>query len=473
VAPVKPAVPREWPGISGGQEVVLRADVHLVEVSIVATDAKGARAEGLAAADFRVWDDGKEQTIASFQKLDSQTNLAPTGLPPNTYSNRIGNQGQPQVLSMILLDAIHTNWGLQNLARWAMETVLGQIEPGERVAIYALGRDLRVIHDFSSDRQSLLNEIKAYHVDPKLFMRLEAEWYDLSGDAVRDSLATLKALADHVKGVPGRKNLIWLSRAFPPITAAQFLSVPMNEAITALNNANVSLYPVDPGGVFGNLSPEAITMKDMAAATGGKAYYVSKALDRIVRLALDDTRETYLLTYSPKTIAHDGAYHAIRVETARRGVELRYRRGYNAPGREGPAGAEVTDRLASVVSAPLDVSSIGIRATVNQAPGGNDVSAVLHIDPADLELTPIGAKWTGALRLEAVQTSATGERLGGVTQSAAINLQPATYRRALAQGLDFHMKFKRQPAAVAVRIGVVDERGGNAGSLSVPLPPRR
>jgi hypothetical protein len=355
-----------------------------------------------------------------------------------------------------------------------METVLGQIEPGERVAIYALGRDLRVIHDFSSDRQSLLNEIKAYHVDPQLFMPIEAKWYDKSRDAVRDSLATMKALADHVKGVPGRKNLIWLSRAFPPITAAQFLSSSMNEAITALNNANVSLYPVDPSGVFGNLSPEAITMKDMAAATGGKAYYVSKDLDRIVRLALDDARETYLLTYSPKIIAHDGAYHAIRVQTTRRGVELRYRRGYYAPGRDGPAGAELTDRLASVVSSPLDVSEIGIRATVNQAPGGgNELSAVLHIDPADLELTPIGAKWTGALRLEAVQTSATGERLGGVTQSAAINLQPATYRRALAQGLDFHMKFQRQPAAVAVRIGVVDERGGNAGSLSVPLPLKR
>jgi hypothetical protein len=37
-----------------------------------------------------------------------------------------------------------------------VETILGQIEPGERVAIYAIGRDFRVIHDFSSDRQSLL-----------------------------------------------------------------------------------------------------------------------------------------------------------------------------------------------------------------------------------------------------------------------------------------------------------------------------
>jgi len=306
-----------------------------------------------------------------------------------------------------------------------------------------------------------------------LFMPKQAEWYRRSGDAMRDSLATLKALADYVKGVPGRKNLIWLSSAFSLRAAAQFASSPMNEAMTALNNANVSVYPVDPSGLGAASSPNVNTMKEIAGATGGKAYYDRNDLDRGVRLALDDTRETYLLTYSPKTIAQDGAYHAIRVQTTRPGVELRYRRGYNAPGREEPAGAEVTDRLASVVSSPLDVSSIGIRATVDQAPGGNDVSAVLHIDPADLELTPIGATWTGALRLEAVQTSAIGERLGGVTQSAAINLQPATYRRALAQGLDFHMKFKRQPTAVAVRIGVVDQRGGNAGSLSVPLPPRR
>jgi hypothetical protein len=68
-------------------------------------------------------------------------------------------------------------------------------------------------------------------------------------------------------------------------------------------------------------------------------------------------------------------------------------------------------------------------------------------------------------------SGATGGRLGGVTQAAEINLQAATYQRALAQGLDFHMKFKRDPAAVAVRIEVVDERGRSVGSPTVLLPP--
>jgi hypothetical protein len=35
------------------------------------------------------------------------------------------------------------------------------------------------------------------------------------------------------------------------------------------------------------------------------------------------------------------------------------------------------------------------------------------------------------------------------------------------------MKLPRDPAAVAVRIAVVDDRGGDTGSLLVRLPPRR
>jgi len=39
----------------------------------------------------------------------------------------------------------------------------------------------------------------------------------------------------------------------------------------------------------------------------------------------------------------------------------------------------------------------------------------------------------------------------------------------LQQGLQFAMKLRREPAAVAVRIGVAGERSGEVGSLPVPL----
>jgi len=127
-----------------------------------------------------------------------------------------------------------------------------------------------------------------------------------------------------------------------------------------------------------------------------------------------------------------------------------------------------------VVSSPPDAPATGIQARVEPGQGeGDDVSVAIHIDSAALNLVPSAGRWTGALRLEAMQLGAAGELLGGVSQAAEINLEPATYQRALRQGLPFEMKLPRDPAAVAVRIGVVDEHGGHAGSLSVRLPPQR
>jgi hypothetical protein len=186
-----------------------------------------------------------------------------------------------------------------------------------------------------------------------------------------------------------------------------------------------------------------------------------------VRLALDDSRDVYLLAYSPDPLPQDGAFHRIRVETARRGVRLRYRRGYYAPGGT-TAGAVETppDRLLSAIASPLDASEIGIEASVQE---GEEIRVSVNIDPADLNLESAGDRWTGAVRLEAVRIGRLGESYGGVRQTARIALTAENYRKALADGLRFEMRLEREPKAVAVRIGAMDARGERAGSVSVPL----
>ena len=189
-------------------------------------------------------------------------------------------------------------------------------------------------------------------------------------------------------------------------------------------------------------------------------------------MALDDSREAYVMTYYPKDIVEDGAYHQIVVRSARPGVHLRFRRGYYATGREEDTSVGAVDRLARAMSSPLDSSEIGIQASVEQVGGANDMDVVIHLDPADLSLAHSTERWTGALRLVGVQIGATGERYEGVTQTAQLDLLPETYQRALEQGVRLELKMKREPSAVAVRVAVVDERGGRVGSLSVPLPLR-
>jgi VWFA-related protein len=517
--------------LPGQQVPVIRTNVQVVEVSIVATDANGSPAEGLKAADFRVWDNGKEQTIATFEKISSQAAWSNAPLPPDTYSNRVGGEGsigfgktsRPQVLSMILLDAVNTKYRHQTVARRAVEKILEELQPGERIAIYALGSELRIIHDFSSDKASLLASLSAYHgeVPPQDDLLEDLEYtyrgilhqtpdriacqqrtapdtpIELAAKNARilDTLETLEAIANHVKGVPGRKNLLWVTGAFPamvgqlalqgPIVAPSATSgIPspyqsnkgygdqMGRTMAALNDASVSVYPIDARGLSCNneVIINTDTMRDFADATGGKAFYNRNDLPAGVRAALDDSHEVYMLTYSPTALAQDGALHTIRVQTARPGVHLRYRGGYIAPRKqEEDSAAAAADRLTSVLSSLLDASEIGILASAAES-AGDRVRVAIHIDPADLNLTPKAAKWTGALRWQAIQLGAYGERLEGVSQTAEINLEQATYQRDLQQGLPLQIEFPRDPMAVAVRIGVADELGGHVGSVSVPLP---
>jgi VWFA-related protein len=383
------------------------------------------------------------------------------------------------------------------------------------VAIYAFGSRFRVIHDFSSDRASLLAKLRAYHGEvpggddllddidldqdshtPPPPPQLKASY---NAGRIVDTLQALEAIANHVKSVPGRKNLLWLSAAFPlttgtaqrtvapgigydgPLDQWRTFGMEMNRTMAALNDADVSVYPIDARGLSkatGTIDSNMKVTRDpntnihsmiqIADATGGKAYYNRNDLDRGVRKALDDSREVYVMTYYPKAFTEDGAYHQISVRSSRPGVQLRFRRGYYATAEEVDS---TVDRLARAVSSPLDSSEIGIQASVE--PAGDDASAlavVIRVDPADLSLAHDSDRWTGSLLLQWLQTGATGERYEGPSRTVPVDLPQASYQNALEQGVRLELRIHRDPSAVALRVAVVDERGARVGSLSVPLP---
>jgi VWFA-related protein len=392
---------------------------------------------------------------------------------------------------MVLLDAVNTRYPDQILAWGAVKKVVDRLPPEERVALYVFGAGfgIRTVHDVPPAEGSLVtkppdpggagsgrapgnfNFAEIAHPIPPVQALLDSA-------PILNTMRALETIAGHLKGVPGRKNLLWVSAAFPLAIGnqsspyfAQF-GPEWKRTTAALNDANVSVYPIDARGVttisagIANIG----TMRDIADATGGKAFYNRNDIATGVRAALDESREVYVLTYAPQPLVADGAYHRVRVASSRPGVRLRYRRGYDAPGKDETGSAGTEGRLTDVVSSPLDASGAGIQASVEPAADG--IALVIHIDPADLNLVPHAARWAGALRLVAMQLGASGEPLGGVSQAAELNLTQTTYRQALQQGLPFEMKFQREPAAVAVRIAVVDEHGARAGSLSVSLPPR-
>jgi VWFA-related protein len=483
---------------------VLRTSTYSVEVSVVGTRADGSDAGDLEASSVRVWDNGVPQAITAFEKIPSAAGARATAPPPTFFSNRREPQQHNQVLTIVLFDAVNTDWVDQMRARRAVMEVVAQRPPEEHVAVLVLGNTLRVLHDFSSDRDSLLRKLKSFWGDLPY-----GQDFDPSEDAaglnsaglpprlaalaasnkILNSLYALEAVANYVKDAPGRKNLIWVTGGFPlsiglprgggpSQSPEQRAADPQNfgqefaHAVQALNSADVSVYPIDARGL--TPSPNAFvniaTMREFASRTGGVAYYNRNDLDRGVRKVLDETREVYFLSYTPRPFTENGSFHQIRVETSQRGVQLRYRRGYYAPGLRSAEKVKPADRLREAVSSPVSVSEIGLDARLEPDAGVSaDLKLVLRVDGADLDLLSENGSWSGGVSLVFLQTNLAGEALGGFGQTVRLNLSQDSMQRMLGGGLVQRINVPRQPNAAWLRIGLLDERSGRVGSIRIPL----
>jgi VWFA-related protein len=251
---------------------------------VVVRDKHGSPVTGLTKDDFVVLDEKKPQTI---QVFSVQTNQLPTtpgpALPPDFYTNRAGERAAvPTGITVILLDGLNTRFEDQTFARKQVIKFLEQIHPEDRIALYTLGSQLRVLHDFTSDSTSLLAALKQYggHAPNELPTRgapaqkdagnemldkflsdsYAAETLFLTKDRVQKTKTALIEIANHVGNLAGRKNLIWVSGSFPIIVGLDNIMVGPNDntaafdkdiegAARALNDANLAVYPVDARGL--------------------------------------------------------------------------------------------------------------------------------------------------------------------------------------------------------------------------------
>ena len=79
----------------------------------------------------------------------------------------------------------------------------------------------------------------------------------------------------------------------------------------------------------------ADALNELAAATGGVFYHNNNDMFRGLRQAFADGREYYLLAYDSSHKAADGKFREIRVEVKGKGLVVRAKRGYWAPGPDG------------------------------------------------------------------------------------------------------------------------------------------
>ena len=144
-------------GLMAAQEPsTFRVNTRLVQVDVVVR-SKDRAVTGLTKDDFRILDNGKPQSIATFAVRSSGSNIKATPLPPGIISNRVTSRGEePVAATVILFDRLNTAVEDQSYFGKELLKYLKTLQPGEHLALYSLLKTLRVLQDFTDDPRRLM-----------------------------------------------------------------------------------------------------------------------------------------------------------------------------------------------------------------------------------------------------------------------------------------------------------------------------
>ena len=370
---------------SAGEPYVFKSTVRRVMVDVVVLDSLGRPVSGLTADDFSVAEDGKPQRLRAFdvhdfEPVSDSLPTLPASMPLNTFVNvPAGPERGP--LYVLLLDLLNMEVSDQPYARKQLLDFVRKKPMGTRFAVYVLSDHLFQALGFTEDRNLLADAVDPKNPHsriPRIFLYADNFRPFISAPGV------LARIGDYLSDLPGHKNLIWFSGSFPStimpdgkaMTEALSVSDQIKEATDSLTRGRVAVYPVDVRGVVptspsastgaapGNgdgmaadamLNAAYMTEEEIAFATGGHAFHDTNDLAGALTTATETGGHYYTLTYSPTNQNYDGRLRRIRVELAKKGYRLEYRRSYY--GNASPGGkAPVKELRAAAELAPLAVS---------------------------------------------------------------------------------------------------------------------
>jgi VWFA-related protein len=509
----------------------LRVGTRLVELDVVVLNDK-TPVRGLTKDDFTVQDKGKPQNIAIFSVSEAHKTLKSDPLPPNVSSNRMNNRGEAiSAATVILFDKMNTPSADQVVARRQTLALLSSLKETDRVAFYALDTDLAMVQDFTDGSERLAGAAKSLNTqtpgaqpaagaaeDQALASALQSSLtaYQQSVDGSTRVASTMRAfgtIVRHLDGLPGRKNLIWLTASIPftygtGAERRQNDQVEIDRMERLMSEANVAIYAVDPrgagagnalasgidtnsaGGQFlgGNAGQAADTsantlggtqgMQVISENTGGKAFYNTNDLSGALREILDTTEVTYTLGFYVDEKSLDNKIHDLSVklgkkpETAK--ASLHYRKSYAALNAQAQATQRPHTAIAVLGGDALDASAIGIMAATAPSPKQPGIHLVqVRVDLADLTLERKGDKWTGAFDLGLALQGSTRQQSTDVSvKTINLSFSDDQLKQGLTAGLVVDNTVPSPAQPMKLRVVVQDKVSGSAGSIRIPIGPR-
>jgi VWFA-related protein len=520
---------------------VLRVTTRLVPLDVIVEDKKGRPVENLKVEDFTLLEDGKPQTIAIFSTESSKAREESAGYavksepPPNVFGNRIHHANEAAgSVTVLLFDVLNTSFHDQAYARTQILKFLRQLRPQDHVAIYVLTKKLNVINEFTQDSKSLLEAVERFQAMPSMLLRNSSQpWVSPADTGVIDLKAAVKlanmmnamngklgdladadrlgitsqaieAIANHVAGIPGRKNLVWVSGSFPvsisfkstensPVDAQSRNFVPQLLTVArALNQSNMAIYPVDARGIlipaefdasaqhpFSHYSPatetgvgqdEGMTMDMLAERSGGRAYHNTNDIQGALQKTLAESQLTYLMGFYPQHEKWNGQYHELRLRVNRPGVTLRYRKGYFTVADPGNTAETTRNALQAAMWSPVDATTLGIEARIQTIDTtARKMDLRVDVDAGGLQFGEANGRHQVSVDAIFLQLGPGDAVVASDPLTYKLDAEEKEFRTILQRGWALQAPIAVHPTTKTLRVVVRDGKSGSLGSVTLPL----
>jgi VWFA-related protein len=326
--------------------------------------------------------------------------------------------------------------------------------------------------------------------------------------AITYTLDGMQQIAQALAGYPGRKSVIWASGGFPFHVSDNLMQLtpagrddlsdvlPLYEHTwKLLNDAQISLYPVDIKGLQAVTMPSASvgkpgknygshamlkqletqsTFQTFASMTGGRAYFNSNDLAKGFREAVGDSSQYYILGYYLDHSNTKPGWRKLTVRVKRDHAEVRARDGFLVTNATvNPDNTRNAD-ISSALLSPLDWTSLALvvqwgKIEVGKDPSQKHINYEIHLSrDADVINEPDHNHLVLDIALLAFTPD--GKRLGPpVGQKIDVHLSPEKLAAIRKQGLVFRDAVDLTPGGYTVRFIVRDDLTGRTGSVAAPL----
>jgi len=476
-----------------------RVTSSLVFLDVTVLDKKGHPVvKGLTKADFAITEDKKPQDIFSFE--------APETHAMATNADDDNAEGKAPV-SIFVLDQLNSTFEDFAIIRNALLSYL-EAQPKELNAPAELmvvgNQTLETIQGYTRSKDDLLYALK--HLPRALPFKVMNGSF--SGERLGQSLDALQQIALQNRGVPGRKNVVWVGQGGPSLSthalpsnlaveAKQYLHATVNKLVdsrislflifpklstvtplrtyagTRFAGADRALDALNANAVLNNNDPFAgdVNFGMLVTETGGQLFENGNDVDRLIARSQRMGSDYYTLTYHPHGGDANGRFRYIRVTLRDSSLHVVTKAGYYAPDSDGPNDPrqQRMTNLAEAAQSGIPFTALDVKiSSIIQHPDSRTAELTLQFKGKNLT-------WTSAD--EGLRTSSlimAGASLDGRKGILASKIEKVTLTSKiqdptrLTEGVSFFPLTVRVPRKTkTVRVVLETEDGGRIGASEV------